>query len=331
MKNTVFIFNAVFFLIFGCQSDITKIVPPLNQEEENKEKVEFPPHWVKQSVFNGQSEIALYRNNTSVGTKKTNMYALVFDPVAIEFKPVLSATAKKTSQFFSDESGDVYAVANGGYFGPGVSYSLVRYNGETLAGNIPSLNRNYQGTATPYYPTRSAFGLNTQHKPSVGWVYSVNQGGNQLYIYPQPSPNAEGSAPQPVPSPSFPSGGSPWDVRNAIGGSPVLVKDGVLKITDSEELISVDNTSSRPRTAIGYLENGLVVLFVAEGGNTSEGIPGLTLQEVANQMKDIGCKGAINLDGGGSSAMVVKGEHTIKPSDATGERAVISAIVIKKK
>ncbi|NGM60804.1 phosphodiester glycosidase family protein [Sphingobacterium sp. SGG-5] len=259
------------------------------------------------------------------------MYALVFDPVNVEFKPVISSTAKKVSQFFNDESGDVYAVTNGGYFGVGVSYSLVRWNGETSADNIRALNRNYQGVPTTYYPTRAAFGLDIQNKPSVEWVYTVNQAGGPLYSYPQPSPNVEGSEPQPIPSSSFPSGGSVWEVKSAIGGSPVLVKNGLVKITDAEELISVDNTSSRARTAIGYLENDLVVLLVAEGGNTSESIPGLTLQDVAVQMKDMGCVSVINLDGGGSSAMVVKNNHTIKPSDVVGERAVISALVIKKK
>ena len=319
------------FILFlsGCKSDITKEIPLLNSEE--RKEIAFPQHWIKQTTFDENTGLTLYRSNTLIGTKKTNMYAIVFDPVKVEFKPVISTTAKKVSQFFNDESGDVYAVINGGYFGVGVSYSLVRWNGETLADNIRSLNRNYQGTSTAYYPTRAAFGLNNQNKPSIGWVYTVNQAGGPLYIYPQPSPNVEGSAPQPIPSSSFPSGGIIWDVKSAIGGSPVLVKDGVVKITDSEELISVDNTSSRARTAIGYLENNLVVLLVAEGGNTVENVPGLTLQDVATLMKDMGCIGAINLDGGGSSAMVVKNNHTIKPSDAGAERSVISALVIKKK
>ncbi len=323
------IFLFILFSLSGCTSDITKEVPPLNSNEERE--IEFPQHWLKQAAFDEVTGLVLYRSSTLIGTKKTNMYALVFDPAKVEFKPVISTTAKKVSRFFADENGDVYAVANGGYFGVGISYSLVRWNGETMADNIRGLNRNYQGVPTAYYPTRAAFGLNTQNKPGIGWVYTVNQAGGPLYIYPQPSPNIEGSAPQAVPSPTFPSGGTIWDVKSAIGGSPVLVKGGIIKITDSEELISVDNTSSRARTAIGYLKNNFVVLFVAEGGNTSESIPGLTLQDVAMQMKDIGCVDAINLDGGGSSAMVVKNNHTIKPSDTAGERAVISALVVKKK
>src|SRR5690606_29967669 len=127
------------FILFlsGCKSDITKEIPLLNSEE--RKEIVFPQHWVKQTTFDENTGLTLYRSNTLIGTKKTNMYAIVFDPVKVEFKPVISTTARKVSQFFNDESGDVYAVTNGGYFGVGVSYSLVRWNGETLADNIRSL------------------------------------------------------------------------------------------------------------------------------------------------------------------------------------------------
>jgi len=46
----------------------------------------------------------------------------------------------------------------------------------------------------------------------------------------------------------------------------------------------------------------------------------------------MGCIGAINLDGGGSSAMVVNGQQTIRPGNSGGaERTVISALIVKKK
>ncbi len=50
-----------------------------------------------------------------------------------------------------------------------------------------------------------------------------------------------------------------------------------------------------------------------EGRNKTESIPGLTLQEVANRLLEIGCSEAINLDGGGSSCMLINGKETIKP------------------
>mgnify|MGYP006195806179 FL=1 len=92
----------------------------------------------------------------------------------------------------------------------------------------------------------------------------------------------------------------------------------------------IDNNSSRARSAIGYTANNKVILFAAEGNNTN-GAAGLTLAEVAQAMKDMGCVGAINLDGGGSTALYVNGVHTVKPSDAAGERSVVTALILKSK
>ena len=44
---------------------------------------------------------------------------------------------------------------------------------------------------------------------------------------------------------------------------------------------------------------------------------------------DVGCVEALNLDGGGSSCMLINGKETIKPSDAAGERAVPAVFIIK--
>jgi len=65
-------------------------------------------------------------------------HTIVKIPV-IEFKPVLAATAKKTSDFYKDEVGTVYAALNGGFFGSNQSYSLVKYNGTVSSANIKVL------------------------------------------------------------------------------------------------------------------------------------------------------------------------------------------------
>jgi exopolysaccharide biosynthesis protein len=48
---------------------------------------------------------------------------------------------------------------------------------------------------------------------------------------------------------------------------------------------------------------------------------------MANIMRSLGASDALNLDGGGSSVMVVKGKLTGKPSDTTGERMVADSLV----
>jgi len=274
--------------------------------------------------------IQVYLNKKAINNKATLMYAVVFDPKLVELKPVLSATNKKVSDFYQDEIGKKFACINGGFFGTNTSYSLSMFNGTVSAINIKSLTRTYNSANATYYPTRAAFGLTSNNTAEVAWIYHVGAGNGTIYSYPNPSPNLLNTAPQAVPSTTFPAGGTVWNVNSAIGGSPMLIKNGNINITDEEELIVIDNNSSRARSAIGYTANNKVIILAAEGNNTN-GATGLTLAEVAQAMRDMGCVGAINLDGGGSTALYINGAHTVKPSDAAGERPVVTALILKSK
>lgn len=66
-----------------------------------------------------------------------------------------------------------------------------------------------------------------------------------------------------------------------------------------------------PRTAIGYTKDNSLIMLTADG---REGASiGLTLIELANLMKELGCVNAMNLDGGGSTVMYVKGKLLTNP------------------
>jgi hypothetical protein len=285
--------------------------------------IDLPEEWkAATSLMSGFPEgIEVYRNTTPYKGKAMNAYCVVFDPKdpGLEFKPVLAATNTKPSELYVKESGTKYACINAGFFGTNVSYSLVQYSNTIHAVNIKAVTRPYNGFNTTYYPTRGAFGLTEENTPEVAWIYHVGSGSGTMYSYPAPSSNRLNSAPEPQPSATFPEGGTVWNVGSAIGGSPVLVKDGAVNITDTEELIAIDNNASRARSAIGHTADGKVVLLAVEGNNPDGGA-GLNLQELAQLMKDMGCTGALNLDGGGSTFMVVNGKPTVKPSGA--ERAV---------
>ena len=60
----------------------------------------------------------------------------------------------------------------------------------------------------------------------------------------------------------------------------------------------------------------------------TSGVFGLTTADVANVLLDLGCVEAMNLDGGGSSCMLVNGKETIKVSDGS-QRAVASTLMLK--
>ena len=55
----------------------------------------------------------------------------------------------------------------------------------------------------------------------------------------------------------------------------------------------------------------------------------MTLPELAELLRERGARDAYNLDGGGSSTMVVNGEVVNSPSDAQGERASSDAIILR--
>lgn len=275
------------------------------------------PAGVQIYVFEGQS-----------GGVAVKSAALVWDPTspAVSFKPVLAATARTPTQLAAAETGRVFAAVNGGFFGGNQSFSLVQYQGAVLAANVKSLSRTFQGSATAYFPTRAAFGFAAGGRATADWIYHVGTGNNVVYAYPAPSPNRLNTAPQPVPTAQFPEGGAPWTMEHAIGGSPMLVKDGAVRITDAEELIDINNTSRRARTAIGHTASGIALLVAVEGDNPA-GAPGMTLAELAAWMRGLGCVGAVNLDGGGSTAFASGGRAFVRPSDGA-ERPVISALLL---
>ena len=71
-------------------------------------------------------------------------------------------------------------------------------------------------------------------------------------------------------------------------------------------------------------------MLVVEGRapNRAEGA---SLKQLANMMLELGCVEALNLDGGGSSCLLVNGRETIKPSDKEGQRPVPAVWMILQK
>lgn len=294
--------------------------------------ITLPVYWEKQTaLMTGMPYgIEIYKSTTDYSlnagpVRKMKAYAVVVDPKYVDFKPT-SALAKTPQQFVTDEPGTVLACINGGFFGGGASYSMIKYNGSNPASNIASVSRSvYSSTANNYYPTRAAFGISPSLQPDATWVYTIS---GQTYSYTAPAPNDVNLAPQPVP---IASAGVVWNAVSAIGGSPMLIKNGVINITSDEELIEIDNTSPRARTAIGYNANGKIILLTIEGGNPGVS-SGFTLAELAQYMKDMGCVGAINLDGGGSTVLRINNQEMVKPSDVGGvERAMPGVVLIKSK
>ena len=101
------------------------------------------------------------------------------------------------------------------------------------------------------------------------------------------------------------------DVNHIISGGPYLVKNGDIYVDmTAQKLGSVGGRN--PRTAIGYTKDNHLIMLTADG---REGASiGLTLMELANLMKELGCVNAMNLDGGGSTVMYINGQVVNKPA-----------------
>jgi len=256
----------------------------------------------------------------------------IFDPTDpnIEFKIKYSeGVAKTLEEWISEKTEPVYMIVNAGYFDmvADVSVSLIIIDGEVQAVGPLSVVAPYGNQNLTYYPTSGAFGIYSDFSAEATWIYSINDNASEVYSYPQPSGNCFGCLSEPVPNATFPSGGSLWGAPNAIGSGPVLMKDNVVVDTWEQEMIDAEIAAQRnPRTAICVTNDGRFVTVVVDG-RSNQSI-GLFLNETANLMQSLNCRDALNLDGGGSTAMIVNGYLTNNPSDATGVRPVPSVLMV---
>ena len=121
--------------------------------------------------------------------------------------------------------------------------------------------------------------------------------------------------------------GTPWDrADDVLGAGPMLVQGGQVYDTTKLEKFGNDVAGGRaPRTAIGRTKQGNVLLVVVDGRQQKS--IGMTLTEIAILMQELGAEDAMNLDGGGSSEMVVGNEVMNRPSDGR-ERSVGAVLAV---
>ena len=115
--------------------------------------------------------------------------------------------------------------------------------------------------------------------------------------------------------------GAPPLVAEMVAGDPQLLRAS----TSLEPFAWV--LQRDPRTAIGLTADRRLLLVTVDGRQPGFSV-GMTLPELAALMRRLGATDALNVDGGGSSTMVVGGRVLNRPSDATGERAVANAIAV---
>lgn len=119
---------------------------------------------------------------------------------------------------------------------------------------------------------------------------------------------------------------APARVKELVGGFPMLLRDGVAVVDRTADMIPGFSQKRHPRTVVARRADGTVMLVAVDGRR--EGSVGMTLEELTDFMKALGASDALNLDGGGSTTMVVDGRVVNHPSDKEGERAVANVLLL---
>jgi hypothetical protein len=249
-----------------------------------------------------------------------------------------------TPQQFYQKNNNPLLVVNGTFFSFETNQNLnvVVKNGKIVSYNVHTIAGRGKDTLTYRHPFSSAIGIDKKRNADVAWVLT-DSSTRKISALKFPINAYKDSVkqtnlkhmmdivyPLPEPSQGHVRNLYKWKPKTAIGGGPVLLQNNEIKITNNEELKfngKTGLTDKHPRTAMGYTNNGKLIVLVVQGrfANAS----GATLVEEAQILKDIGCVEALNLDGGGSSCMLINGKETITPSDKTGQRAVPAVFLIK--
>lgn len=117
-----------------------------------------------------------------------------------------------------------------------------------------------------------------------------------------------------------------------IGGWPVILRDGAPMVVESavRELTYKSNADVRhPRSIVGFDADTSHLFLVAIDGRSAASV-GMTLAEAADFLRVLGVAHALNLDGGGSTALVLDGRIVNVPSDKEGERPVANVLLVEQ-
>jgi hypothetical protein len=116
------------------------------------------------------------------------------------------------------------------------------------------------------------------------------------------------------------------DVVDAIGGGPILIRDG-RPVFDAGEGFTTSQLAPRhPRSAIGQMADGRLLLVAVDGREAGYSV-GLTNFELAQTMMRLGALRAMALDSGGSTTLAFNGSVLNRPSDGR-ERPIATALML---
>ena len=286
--------------------------------------------------------IHVYFTESKLDTGAFKAYYVISDLKYKRLHFTTDTTHKRrlTPTEFFEKNNQPLVVVNGTFFSfeTNANLNVVIKDGKPVSHNLKT-TRSLTDTTRRLPLYSSAIGITKKGKADVAWIKTdtlqnkvwvsqvvidpLKMQGNYFLV-------RRGDSKPYGSTPSNPTAFQKWEVHTAIGGGPVLIQNGNIQITNNEEKMFAGKAinDKHPRTAMGYTRDGKLIILVVEGRNPSAS--GATLIQEAQILKDLGCIEALNLDGGGSSCLLINGKETIAPSDKK-QRAVPAVFMIQRK
>ncbi len=288
--------------------------------------------------------VHVYFTDQSIDTSKFRAFYVVADlkDRNLDFTTDTTYKRRLTPLEFYQKNKQPLLVVNGTFFSFETNQNLnvVIKDGKVVSHNSKII-KDPKDTIRHLRVINGAIGISSKRKADVAWIktdsisrfamasqksLSPTRAGNYYAVKQSRTTGERTVISKPVDDKLF----RYWKMKTAIGGGPVLVQRGQIKISNEEEKMFAGKAinDKHPRTAMGYTANNKLVILVVEGRNPNAG--GATLTQEAQILKDLGCVEALNLDGGGSSCLLINGKETIMPSDKK-QRPVPAVFIIKTK
>ena len=301
--------------------------------------------WTDATPSGLHPDIKIFKTESPLSGRAFNAWYAVADVTSggVEFKAMnLDKGVNKLLSVQAEENKGCEVLVNGGIFGWNYTLGVVIEEGKLRDGAwIEELGLTWcegpDGKSYGQNITRATIGVDAAGVPGAYW--SSSPASSTIYHYDRPLPALAGEIKQPQASATYPCTPASWSPYYAISCGPMLVYDGKIMVTmettdytptlQDEDKVLPEHfyygnwecwkynvyATRRARTAVGIMEDGKMVLFVCDEDSSLS--KGATLVEVAQIMKGLGCKYAMNLDGGGSTGMWAAGDMVNAQSQPT--------------
>ena len=324
MKYLKSIFHPVFLFIFLCYFLLS--VPAMAQELQwknvsNDFDLKTNAIQVFASTSNTLNDSAFKAYYVRINTKDPNLQMGVDTTLYRRLTP--SAFYERLAQPMVVMNASFFEFKNN------TNLNVLVHRGNLLALNKQDIEGKGKDTLSYTHVLSSAFGMQKNGKMDIAYTYTDSNSNFVLYQQNPMVPIKDKNATLSLKEDAL-ANLKKWKLNWAVGGGPVLVKDGALFISNNEEKKFAGKAIAdhHPRTAMGYTKDGYIILLAVQGRMKNIAV-GTTLTETAKIFLDLGAVEAINLDGGGSSCLLINGKETIKPSDPTGQRPVPAVFFVK--